>query len=40
MSKKDKKVWAVLKYIEHLLLLASVVEECVPIFAFAFFGTA
>ena len=35
MSKKHKKVYTVLNYIEQLLILASVVTRCVSIFAFA-----
>ena len=35
MSKKHKKVYTVLNYIEQLLILASVVARCVSIFAFA-----
>ena len=34
MSKKHKKVCASLKYIEHLLILASAVTGCVLISAF------
>ena len=34
MSKKHKKVWAVLNYMEHLLVLASVITGCVSISGF------
>ena len=36
MSKKHKKVCKTLNYIEHLLISASTVTECVSISAFAF----
>ena len=36
MSKKHKKVYRVLNYIEHLLILISPVTGCVSISAFAF----
>ena len=36
MSKKHKKAYSTLNYIEHLLILASTVNGCVSIFAFAF----
>ena len=35
ISKKYKKVYTILNYIEHLLILASVVIGCVSISAFA-----
>ena len=35
ISKKHKKVFTVLSYIEHLLILAFVVTECVSISSFA-----
>ena len=35
MSKKYKKICAVLNYIEHLLILASTVDGCVSISTFA-----
>ena len=35
MCKKQKKVCTTLNYIEHLLILTSVVTECVSIPAFA-----
>ena len=35
ISKKYKKVYTILNYIEHLLILASVVTGCVSISAFA-----
>ena len=35
MSKKHKKIYTVLNYIEQLLILASVVTRWVSIFAFA-----
>ena len=35
MSKKHKKVYRVLNYIEHLLILISTVSGCVSISAFA-----
>ena len=37
MSKKHKKLCATLNYIEHLLILASAVNGCVSISAFASF---
>ena len=37
MSKKDKKGCTVLSYIEHWLLLTSVVNECVSVSACTFF---
>ena len=36
MSKKHKKVYRVLNYIEHLLILISTVTRCVSISSFAF----
>ena len=36
MSKKHKKVYRVLNYIGHLLVLISTVSGCVSISAFAF----
>ena len=36
MSKKHKKVYRVLNYIEHLLILLSTVTGCVSISVFAF----
>ena len=36
MSKKYKKVYRILNYIEHLLILISTVTGCVSIYAFAF----
>ena len=36
MSKKHKKVYRVLNYIEHLLILISTVTRCVYISSFAF----
>ena len=36
MSKKHKKVYRVLNYIEHLLVLLSTVTGCVSISVFAF----
>ena len=35
MSKKHKKVWVTLNYIEHFLILASAVTGCILISAFA-----
>ena len=35
MSKKHKKVYRVLNYVEQLLILASTVTGCVSIFGFA-----
>ena len=35
MSKKHKKVWATLNYIEHFLFWGSTITGCVFIFAFA-----
>ena len=35
MSKKHKKVCTALNYVENLLILASVVTECVSVSAFA-----
>ena len=35
MSKKHKKVFTILNYIEHFVILASVVTGCVSISAFA-----
>ena len=35
ISKKHKKVCATLNYIEHFLILASTITECVPISVFA-----
>ena len=35
MSKKHKKVYRVLNYIEHLLILISKVTECITISSFA-----
>ena len=35
MSRKHKKVWSVLNYIEHLLIFASTVTRCISISAFA-----
>ena len=35
MSKKHKKVYRVLNYIEHLLILISKVTECISISSFA-----
>ena len=35
MSKKHKKVFRVLNYIEHLLILISTVTRCISIYAFA-----
>ena len=37
MVKKHKKVYRVLNYIKHLLILISTVSGCVSIFAFASF---
>ena len=34
MSKKHKKVCTTLNYIEHLLILASTITECISISAF------
>ena len=36
MSKKHKKVWETLTYIEHLFILASIVTGCISISAFPF----
>ena len=36
VSKKHKNVWRALKYIEHILILATVITEYVSISAFAF----
>ena len=36
-SKKHKKVCTTLNYIEHFLVLPSIITGCVPIFAFASF---
>ena len=36
MSKQRKKVWTVLNYIEHFLILASAVTGCISIYRFAF----
>ena len=36
MSKKYKKVYRILNYIDHLLILISTVTGCVSIYAFAF----
>ena len=35
MSKKPKKVWTVLNYIEHSLILASRITGCVSRYTFA-----
>ena len=35
MSKKHKKVFTILNYIEHFVIIASVVTGCVSISAFA-----
>ena len=35
MSKKHKKVCTTLNYIEHILVLASTITECISISAFA-----
>ena len=35
MSRKQKKVWRIFNYIEHLLILIYTVTECVSISAFA-----
>ena len=35
VSKKHKKTCATLNYVEHLLILVSVVTECISIFVFA-----
>ena len=37
MSKKHKKVWATLNYIEQFLILASTISGCISITAFASF---
>ena len=36
MSEQHKKVWTVLNYIEHFLILASAVTRCISIYGFAF----
>ena len=38
MSKKHKKISTVLNYIEHFLILATVVNNCIPISTFCFFA--
>ena len=38
LSKKWKKVCTTLNYIEHCLILASVVTGCISVSAFAFFA--
>ena len=35
MSKRHKKVYMTVNYIEHFLMLASTITGCVPIFAFS-----
>ena len=35
MSIKHKKICTILKYIEHFLILASAITECISISAFA-----
>ena len=35
MSKKDEKVWIILNYIEHFLILASTISGCISISTFA-----
>ena len=35
MSKKHKSICKILNYIEHFLILASVVTQCIPVTAFA-----
>ena len=35
MSKKHKKVWTTLNYIEHFLILGSTIAGCISISAFA-----
>ena len=37
MNKKHKKVFTILNYIEHFLILASTVTECISISAFALY---
>ena len=36
MSKKHKKVWKTLSYIEHFFILASIITGCISISAFPF----
>ena len=38
ISKKYKKIYKILNYAEHLLILASTVSGCVSIFSFVSFG--
>ena len=35
MSRKQRKVWTTLNYIEHYLILASTITNCISIFVFA-----
>ena len=35
MSKKHKKVWTTLNYIQHFLILGSTIAGCISISAFA-----
>ena len=37
MSKKHKNVCTTLNYIEHFLVLASIITECIPIYPFDYF---
>ena len=36
MNKKHKKVWTTLNYVEHFLILASTITECVSISTFPY----
>ena len=38
ISKKHKEACTTLNYIEHFLILASVITGCIPISVFAFFA--